>query len=195
MGKTIKLKNSILLDMNSLNGKIDKQLEINGRDFVLGTSGTSSDDSGDIVFTYGDKSEKARIWTTNNLVSSTKRPQYRSFDSNGNMLTQSELALTDDTFNFMRIIGCNKQITIPSGDSSQVLFAPPTISGYTLAGIMTYNQGYGDQWLISYGIYGGNIVAETRSKYPADLTNYIQVRLLYLRNDYYNVMVEVREFN
>lgn len=195
MGKTIKLKNNILLDMNSLNGKIDKQLEINGRDLVLATTNSSTDDSGDITFTYGNGSEKARIWTINNMSSANKRLQYRSYDSSGNQLTNSELALTDDTYNFMRIIGCQKTITIPTGDSSQILFALPTISGYNFAGIMTYNQGYADQWLISYGAYGGNIVAEIRSKYPADLTNVIEVRLLYLKSDYNSIMVEVRNFD
>lgn len=63
---------------------------------ILGTEGTSTDDSADLVFEYGNKNEKARIWTDNVLTSSNPRLNYRSFDKNGNSLINSQLATLED---------------------------------------------------------------------------------------------------
>lgn len=53
----------------------------------LHTNSTSSNDSGDIVWTYGDDSEKGRIWMDNDLTSSNCSFNVRSFDTSGSQLT------------------------------------------------------------------------------------------------------------
>ena len=186
--------NEELLEIG-MDATIDGNVDIKGKDVILGTSDSSSNDSGDIIWKYGDKNEKARLWVDNVLGSGNFRLNYRSFDDSQNSLIQSTLATTTDISNTFRIAKCTKSITVPSGDSSQVLFAPPTINGYTLVGIISNGNGFGDQWLISYSIYGANIVAEIRSKYSSNLTAPVIVVLLYVKNEWYNSMVTDYDMN
>ena len=180
----------------NLNGNLDvngfsyfhKEIKTTGQDIVLGTSHSASDDSGDLVWAYGTTGEKARLFTPTTLDNNTYRLSYRAFDKQGNNIISTDIATTNDLANLFRFARCYKTITVPSGDSSQALYPPPTISGYNFLGIMTYSQGYADQWLISYGIYGNNIVAEIRSKYPAELTTQTIVILAYIKEDYYNTL-------
>ena len=52
---------------------------------------------GDIIYTYGDNSEKSKIWMDNEVSSGNPRPNYRSFDSSGNQIVNDKLALLSDT--------------------------------------------------------------------------------------------------
>ena len=47
----------------TMTGKLNMKsgITMNGTDFALGTSSSSSNDSGDLVYLYGDGSEKMRI--------------------------------------------------------------------------------------------------------------------------------------
>lgn len=55
-------------------------------------------------------------------------------------------------------------------------------SGYTLRGYINQNGGYTDQWLVSYGTYGSNVVAMVYSKYGASLTNTISCTAVWTKN-------------
>ena len=70
----------------------------NGGSVTLYTPSSSSNDSGDILFLYGNKSEKARIWVDDTFNSTTVRygPNYRAYSSDGKSSMQSRLALADN---------------------------------------------------------------------------------------------------
>ena len=73
-----------------------------GGDVVLGTPGTSSNDSGDIVWKYGvldsnnNPIEKARLWTANEYTAKSG-PNYRVYKSDGTLLYSGTLPLADGT--------------------------------------------------------------------------------------------------
>ena len=60
----------------------------------LSTSGSGSDDSGDIVFYYGNGQEKARIWT-DNTYSAASGLNYRVYKSDGTSLFSGTIPLRD----------------------------------------------------------------------------------------------------
>lgn len=55
-------------------------------------------------------------------------------------------------------------------------------SGYTLRGYINQNGGYTDQWLVSYGTYGSNVVAMVYSKYGGSLTSTISCTAIWTKN-------------
>ena len=67
-----------------------------GGDVVLGTYGSSSDDSGDIVWNYGNGKEKARLWQDNTYTAKAG-PLYRVYKSDGTGLYDGRLPLADGT--------------------------------------------------------------------------------------------------
>lgn len=67
-----------------------------GADVNLTTPNSSSDDSGDIVFFYGNGQEKMRIWS-NNTYTAKAGPNYRVFNSSGTQLYSGTLVLHDGT--------------------------------------------------------------------------------------------------
>ena len=73
-------------------------IKTNGKNIVLSTTDSSTNDSGDILYTYGNGSEKSKIWMDDEISSENSRPNYRSFDSNGNQVVNDKLALLNDVF-------------------------------------------------------------------------------------------------
>lgn len=72
-------------------------LTIAGRDLILGTKSSSTDDSGDIVWQYGNGNEKARLWTdTNPITAENGRLNFRVYDDNGTQLSAVKLATDSD---------------------------------------------------------------------------------------------------
>lgn len=71
-------------------------LTMKGSDIILGTSGTSSDDSGDLYWTYGNGQEKMRIWSQNTYTAKSG-PNFRVYKSDGTSLYNGTLALADHT--------------------------------------------------------------------------------------------------
>lgn len=65
-------------------------------DLNLKTSGSSSDDSADIVWWYGNGTEKMRIWSPNTPTAKVG-PNYRIFNSSGTSLYSGTLPLADGT--------------------------------------------------------------------------------------------------
>ena len=71
-------------------------IESSGGDLCLKTAGSSSDDSGDIVWYYGNGQEKARIWL-NNTYTAASGLNYRLYKSDGTSLHNGTIPLTDTT--------------------------------------------------------------------------------------------------
>ena len=63
---------------------------IRGGDIQLGTVDASSDDSGDLVYKYGNGQEKIRIWTQNEYTE-YRGPEYRVYSKDGTALGAGHL--------------------------------------------------------------------------------------------------------
>lgn len=56
--------------------------------------------------------------------------------------------------------------------------------GYTYAGIIPIANGFGDQWTVTYGNYGGNaIYAKVKNWYNTNLSAVLKCNVLFLRSD------------
>lgn len=67
-----------------------------GGDVVMGTTGSDSDDSGDIVWRYGNGNEKARIWTYTEYTAKGGL-NYRVYKKDGTSLYNGSIPLADGT--------------------------------------------------------------------------------------------------
>lgn len=77
----------------------------------------------------------------------------------------------------------SKSITVPgSGGYNFTIGTLTQHSGYTLRGYINQNGGYTDQWLVSYGTYGPNVVAMIYSKYGGSLTSTISCTAVWTKN-------------
>ena len=65
-------------------------------DIVIGTSGSSSNDTGDITWKYGNGNEKARIWF-DDTYTAKQGPRFRLYKSDGTSLYSGYLPLADGT--------------------------------------------------------------------------------------------------
>jgi hypothetical protein len=72
------------------------ELITKGSDIKLSTTSSSSDDSSDIIWLYGNGKEKSRLWT-DNTYTAAKGPNYRVYKSDGTLLYNGNLPLADGT--------------------------------------------------------------------------------------------------
>ena len=140
-------------------------VKVNGFGLAMATNGTLRGST----YTY------ANYTTTNNTSLITKGTLENVITGKG---------LID---NIIKINMCSDSVTVLANSiDSYTLRTLPIITGYTFVGILPYNNGYSDQWLVSYGYYNGNIVAMINSKFAYDLTSTLNYSLIYLKDDYYN---------
>ncbi len=84
----------------------------------------------------------------------------------------------------------SKSITVSANGMTTVNMGTLSVpSGYTFVGILSYENGYGDQWVVSYCRYSGNVQATVHSKYNASLTNSLTCYVLYIKTDVYNTIL------
>lgn len=69
-------------------------LTMKGKDVILGTTGSGSNDSGDLVYNYGNGNEKVRIWTDDTYTQALN-PNIRVNQSDGTVLRWSRLVSED----------------------------------------------------------------------------------------------------
>ena len=77
-------------------GTMTGNLTMGGIDLFLGTSSSSSNDSADLVFLYGNGNEKLRIWA-DDTYTTIKGPNVRAKKSDGTELYSTTLALSTHT--------------------------------------------------------------------------------------------------
>jgi len=88
--------------------------------------------------------------------------------------------LTNDSFKFRLF---SSSATVPAnGEISINLGAPNAPSGYEYLGCIPVQSGYGDQWVISYGIYQDNLYAKIISTWGGALTNTISCYAIYIKS-------------
>lgn len=88
--------------------------------------------------------------------------------------------LTNDSFKFRLF---SSSATVPAnGEISINLGVPNAPSGYEYLGCIPYQSGYGDQWVISYGLYQDSIYAKIISTWGSPLTSTISCYVVYINS-------------
>lgn len=136
------------LGSQSAANKVDKagdtisgDLDFAGGNVFLRTPSSSSDDSGDIAFYYGNGAEKCRIWTSNEYTAAAG-PNYRVYKKDGSALYSGRLATMAD-LSWGNISG--KPSTFPPSSHSHDYL--PT-GGGTMTGI-EYSKYASQSWVNS----------------------------------------------
>lgn len=171
------INGSIRMGNIQTNGLIMKE-----GDLVLSTPNSSTDDSRDIVFNYGNGQEKARLWTENDLTN-IRRLNFRSYSPSGVPLENGLLGLVND----IKIMRVTASVTVPGNSISKYDLATISVpSGYRIIGVLPLVNGFGDQWLVSTSYYSNKIVAMVQSKYSSSLTSTIECYVIFFKQDYYD---------
>lgn len=103
----------------------------------------------------------------------------------GSLATKNSLSASDVSAlpsNYFIFDPYSLQITVGQGATNITMGTLKQHSGYTLRGYINQNGGYTDQWLISYGTYGLNVVAMVYSKYNGSLTQTISCTAVWTKN-------------
>lgn len=88
--------------------------------------------------------------------------------------------LPNDSFKFRLY---SSSATVPAnGEISINLGVPNAPSGYEYLGCIPYQSGYGDQWVISYGLYQDSIYAKIISTWGSPLTSTISCYVVYINS-------------
>lgn len=79
----------------------------------------------------------------------------------------------------------SKKVTISANANGAVsLGTLSTPNGYTFIGILPLENGYGDQWLVTYSLYGGAVYAYYKSWYGASLTGTLRCTAIFINTSY-----------
>ena len=77
-------------------GAMTGNLTMNGTDIILGTSASTSNDSGDLIWKYGNGNEKMKLWSDNTYTAKSG-PNFRMYNDEGTQLYSGKLPLADGT--------------------------------------------------------------------------------------------------
>lgn len=114
--------------------------------------------------------DKAGIFYT------TKFTGYREWTK---MITDNDL---HSLFKFQNV---NKQVTIGgNGNIGTPIANINTPEGYTILGILPLENGYGDQWQVTYCSYQNQVYAYIKSYYAQQLTAFLKCTVIYIKSDY-----------
>lgn len=153
-----------------------------------GTIGTSSATSGStLAVPYATYDSEGHITakgththTVTGFVPTSRTVNGKALSANITLSASDVSALPTDFFIWDTY---SKSVTVPgSGGYNFTMGTLTQHSGYTLRGYINQNGGYTDQWLVSYGTYGSNVVAMVYSKYGASLTNTISCTAIWTKN-------------
>ena len=98
-------------------------------DIQLKTSGSSSDDSGDIIWYYGNGKEKMRLWS-NNTYTAKSGPNFRVYKSDETLLFNGTLSLSDHTHNYAGSSSAGGAATNIATEVGNSAGARPVFFGY-----------------------------------------------------------------
>lgn len=102
-----------------------------------------------------------------------KIPRYEKLKENVNDLLKFQ------HFSFPVYIGGNANVSTSVGQLK-------TPSGYTLLGVLPLENGYPDQWQVTYSRYGTGIQAYIKSYYGSNLQATLQCVAVFVKSAYYN---------
>lgn len=114
------------------------------------------------------------IGDTNNLSTSDKSSLVNSIN---------ELFGTiDGLFKFQSV---NQQVIIgANGNVGSPIANINTPEGYTILGILPLENGYADQWQVTYAVYQNQVFAYIKSYYAQQLTAFLKCTVIYIKSDY-----------
>lgn len=80
-----------------------------------------------------------------------------------------------------------KEVTMNGTSSKAVTMGSfIDIEGYTYLGCIANENGYGDQFLVTYSKYGENITAMVHNQFASNLTKILKCIVIFVKEDYYN---------
>lgn len=80
-----------------------------------------------------------------------------------------------------------KEVTMNGTSSKAVTMGSfINIEGYTYLGCIANENGYGDQFLVTYSKYGENITAMVHNQFASNLTKILKCIVIFVKEDYYN---------
>ena len=147
-------------------------LDLLGSELHLKTTSSSSNDSGDIVWFYGNGQEKARIWTDDDLNATNCRFNIRAYSSSGTQLFSGKIPLLTDVTDrvakagdtmsgLLKFTNTSRNIEVPARSISYVdgakgnagLYMPHTYNKDEWGPILCVQNKAGGSW--SVGSYNG----------------------------------------
>lgn len=167
------LDNYVTLNTNqTISGrkKFSNQVDLLGTDLILQTSGSSSNDSGDIAFYYGNGKEKARIWTTN-VYTTSSGPNYRVYKEDGTSLYSGRLALISEIPTVTNYYWANVKISSTSSTTTTPTFTKWTTSDLNLVSYTTGGKDLGMKVTGSVSSIGFIVGSSNTNRGVYDYTN------------------------
>lgn len=117
-------------------------LTLAGNELHMGTASSSSDDSGDIVWYYGNGQEKARVWTNDSPTTADDgRLNFRCYKSDGTQLSSGKLATNGD-------------LGYKVSKSGDTMTGNLKLEGSSQPSILFKESGYGDKFEIKPSFSG-----------------------------------------
>lgn len=126
------------LFVNKTGDSMTGHLTMEGKDVILGTTGLGSNDSGDLVYLYGNGNEKMRIWAEDTYNDGVG-PIYRVYKSDGTQLYWGRLATlaevdgrvskNGDTMTGTLTIDNGYQLAMSNGTKATRILKPPVGAG------------------------------------------------------------------
>ena len=145
------------------------------------------------TITYSDKSyinENASISATNKITDSDMNEIKSVVNNNAGEFSALETTINSTIDGLFKIKYYESSITVGANSHATAnLGSTPSIAGYTLFGIIQRSSGYGDQWVVSFSFYSGNVQAMVQSTYSSSLTNTVSCYVLYIKTDYFNTIL------
>lgn len=142
------------------------------------------------TISYADKSyinENPSVATTNKITDTDMNEIKSVVNNNAGEFSALETTINNTINGLFKIKYYEGQITVGANASATVnLGSTPSITGYTLVGILPRSSGYGDQWIVSFSFYSGNVQAMVQSTYSSSLTNTVSCYVVYIKTDYFN---------
>lgn len=110
------------------------------------------------------------------------------YDENNSKLVSEDDLDALDTGTVFKLITRTKSVTMPANSNKAFdMGAITAYSGYTLMGFLPQDNGYGDQWTVTYARYGSenHLYAYVKSYYGASLNATLKCVVVYAKNGTY----------
>lgn len=134
--------------------------------------------------TYQDKA----FLNENSQISSVNKVQDTDLNEIKNVVNENDDIFTQLLENFNSLFkfqSVNQQVTIgANGNVGSPIANINTPEGYTLLGILPLENGYGDQWQVTYCSYQNQVYAYIKSYYGQQLSAFLKCTVIYIKSDY-----------
>ena len=134
--------------------------------------------------TYQDKA----FLNENSQISSVNKVQDTDLNEIKNVVNENDDAFTQLLENFNSLFkfqNVNQQVTIgANGNVGSPIANINTPEGYTILGFLPLENGYADQWQVTYAVYQNQVFAYIKSYYAQQLTAFLKCTVIYIKSDY-----------